>query len=90
MTARTRVCQIVSVVEVPLPSELIRPYARMTDATRAELSREDLRVLHQALNEVLHGPEAIERWEFDTRMGTTREEALALLHRVEDIYRNRP
>lgn len=31
-------------------------------------------VLH-ALNEVLNGPEAIEEWEFQSRMGVTREQA---------------
>jgi hypothetical protein len=61
----------------------------MRDALRSELSPEDLRVLHQALNEVLHGPESIEPWEFDTRMGTTRAEALELLDRVADVYRDR-
>ena len=49
-----------------------------------ELPREDIRVLHQALNEVLHGPEAIEDWEFQTRIGVTRGEAAALLKRIAD------
>jgi hypothetical protein len=35
--------------------------------------------LNNALNEVLHGPDAIEEWEFATRMGVTREGAKALL-----------
>jgi len=45
----------------------------------AELTDGDVRMLSQALNEVLHGPEAIEEWEFQTRMGVTREEAKNLL-----------
>lgn len=40
-----------------------------------EFSRDELRALNNALNEVLHGPDAIEEWEFGTRMGVTREEA---------------
>jgi len=49
-------------------------------------SVEELRVLHQALNEVLHGPEAIEDWEFHARMGVTRDEALAVLGKAARIY----
>ena len=50
--------------------------------TADPLSREDLRILHQALNEILNGPEAIEEWEFETRMGAKRDQAAALLDRV--------
>ncbi len=50
------------------------------------LSRDDIRLLHQALNEVLHGPEAIEEWEFDTRMGVTRDDAPALLRRISGAW----
>jgi hypothetical protein len=46
------------------------------------LTTTDLRVLTQALNEVLHGPQAIEDWEFHTRIGVTRDEAKALLTRL--------
>lgn len=46
------------------------------------LTTTDLRVLGQALNEVLHGPQALEDWEFHTRMGVTRDEAKALLARL--------
>lgn len=35
-----------------------------------------------ALNEVLHGPDAIEDWEFQTRMGITREEADQTMRRI--------
>ena len=47
-----------------------------------EFSSDELRALNNALNEVLHGPDAIEEWEFGTRMGVTREEASQLLDRI--------
>ena len=46
------------------------------------ISREDARIASQALNEVLHGPDAIEDWEFSTRMGTTRDQAAEVLQRL--------
>jgi hypothetical protein len=45
-----------------------------------ELTDDDLVALANALNEVLHGPDAIEELEFTTRMGVTRAEAEALLN----------
>jgi hypothetical protein len=50
--------------------------------SRPEVTTKELRVLGQALNEVLNGPEAIDDWEFDTRMGVTRDEARSLLQRL--------
>ena len=47
-----------------------------------ELSRSESEVLNNALNEVLHGPDAIDEWEFQTRIGVTRTEAEALLQRL--------
>ena len=44
-----------------------------------ELTDDDALALNNALNEVLHGPDAIEDSEFSTRMGITREEAKMLL-----------
>jgi hypothetical protein len=44
-----------------------------------ELDGAELDTLRQALNEVLHGPDAIREWEFSLRMGVEREEAKALL-----------
>lgn len=49
-----------------------------------DFTREELAWINNALNEVLHGPEAIEEWEFQTRMGATREEVAALLERIND------
>lgn len=45
------------------------------------LDVEEWQLLLGALNEVLHGPEAIEPWEFQTRIGHTRDAAVALLKR---------
>ncbi|HWK93222.1 MAG TPA: hypothetical protein VNR17_13275 [Luteimicrobium sp.] len=39
------------------------------------LSRDDRAAVLNALHEVLHGPEAIEEWEFQTRLGVSRDEA---------------
>ena len=43
-----------------------------------------------ALNEVLHGPDAIEDWEFHTRMGVEREEAKRLLEKLSATLRSDP
>ena len=46
------------------------------------LGSDDLIVIRNALNEVLHGPSAIENWEFQTRLGATRAEALHTLRQI--------
>jgi hypothetical protein len=51
-------------------------------------TRSELATLAQALNEVLNGPEAIEDWEFQTRVGVDRDEAKRLLHRLLDTLRS--
>jgi hypothetical protein len=48
-----------------------------------ELIADELVLVKNALNEVLNGPDAIEAWEFQTRLGGTREEAEALLLRIQ-------
>jgi hypothetical protein len=53
-----------------------------------ELSHDELVTLSNALNEVLHGPDAIEEWEFQTRTGATREDAKRLLARLADQVRS--
>ena len=71
------------------PAASSRRYRRPVEESKPldlQLSREDIRVLHQALNEVLGGPQAIEDWEFDTRMGATREEVRALLNRISAAW----
>ena len=49
----------------------------------ADLSREDLVAVINALNEVLNGPDAIEEWEFTARIGVTHDEAAQLLGRLQ-------
>jgi hypothetical protein len=50
-----------------------------------QLTNEELRIAQQALNEVVNGPEAIEDWEFATRMGATRIEAKTLMEKIAAI-----
>ena len=50
-----------------------------------EFSKDELGIINNALNEVLNGPDAIEDWEFGTRMGADREEALTLLKKVKKV-----
>ena len=49
-----------------------------------ELSKDELGVLSNSLNEVCNG---IEVWEFDTRMGIKIEDARILLHSLVSIYK---
>jgi hypothetical protein len=46
------------------------------------LTRDDVTAINNALNEVLHGPDAIDAVEFHTRIGVTREAAMRLLEEV--------
>ena len=54
----------------------------MTDEHDERLPEEDRLILVNALNEILHGPDAIEEWEFHSRIGVDRAEALGLLRRI--------
>lgn len=47
-------------------------------------TRDELAVLAGAINEVL---EAVEEWEFDTRLGVTPEQARALRDRLNEVLR---
>lgn len=49
-----------------------------------ELSKDELGVLSNALNEVCNG---IEVWEFDTRMGIKIENARIILETLTSIYK---
>ncbi len=49
------------------------------------LSEGELMTLSNALNEVCHGPDAIEDWEFHSRIGATKAETQQLLSRIGDI-----
>ena len=46
------------------------------------LSKDELVLVSNALNEVLHGPDAIEECEFQTRLGVDRQRATELLARI--------
>lgn len=46
------------------------------------LSVDDRIAIVNALNEVLHGPDAIEDWEFATRLGVSRSTAFQTLQRI--------
>ena len=48
--------------------------------TEVEFSKADLRLLLNALNEILHG---IDVSEFETRLGAPRDEAASLLRRLQ-------
>jgi hypothetical protein len=50
-----------------------------------ELDELDLLAINNALNEVLHGADAIEEWEFHTRMGVTRDEARRTLQKITPL-----
>ena len=49
-----------------------------------EFSRDELLWINNALAEVLGGPEAIEEWEFHTRIGGDRDEVRDLHQKVND------
>ncbi len=50
------------------------------------ISQDELGTLNNALNEILHGPDAIEEWEFHARVGATRDEARSLLDQIGYAY----
>jgi hypothetical protein len=57
---------------------MIKILSTYSDSVNLVLSREDLRIIRNALNEITNGVQ-IEDWEFQTRMGVTRVEARAVL-----------
>lgn len=54
------------------------------DALTLRLQRGELATLNNALNEILNGPDAIPEWEFHTRVGSQRSDALELLRAIHD------
>lgn len=50
-----------------------------------QLTKKELATLSNALNEVLNGPEAIEAWEFSSRMGVEPSEAKRLLVKINAL-----
>jgi hypothetical protein len=57
------------------------------DKITLEISKDELGVLGNALNEVCNG---IEVWEFDTRMGIKIEDARDILDSLISIYNQTP
>jgi len=55
-----------------------------------KITKDEALILAQALNEICNGPEAIEEWEFHTRIGATREEAENLLERFLEYGQSKP
>jgi hypothetical protein len=55
------------------------------DIATVELTTHEVTILAAAINEVCNGPEAIEDWEFGTRVGASRQEAEALLDAFHDL-----
>lgn len=49
-----------------------------------DFTRDELLWVNNALNEVLGGPQAIDEWEFHSRMGGTGDEVRALLRKVNN------
>jgi hypothetical protein len=64
----------------------MRLLERDAGAATLELTREEFRILTQALNEICHGPDAIEDWEFHPRIGVQRAEAKALLDELSSAF----
>jgi hypothetical protein len=56
-----------------------------SNSVDVNMSREELGIINNALNEVLRGSYAIDHVEFGTLMGVTRDEAKALLRQVHDL-----
>ncbi|MEK7583328.1 MAG: hypothetical protein AAB483_02925 [Patescibacteria group bacterium] len=50
-----------------------------------KLTKNELVMVNNALNEILRGPDAIEEWEFHTRIGATREEAEKLFDMIKAL-----
>jgi Domain of unknown function (DUF5071) len=71
-----------------IPPEKQAPETDVQTQLHQKLSDEDVRICHQALNEVCHGPDAIPEWEFHTRMGCYKSEAVALMNTLEYIGHN--
>jgi len=51
-----------------------------------ELSKSELMIVSNAINEICYGPDAIEDWEFNLRVGALRIEAEARLDRLSWLH----
>ena len=63
----------------------MRVIRRSDDATTVELTNVERLIVSNALNEICNGAEAIEDWEFATRIGASRQEAEALLDALNEL-----
>ncbi len=66
-----------------------RSLVRGSDEIAIAVTREELRLINNALNEVCNGI-AIEEWEFATRLGVGLDEARAVLEHVRDVLDGTP
>jgi hypothetical protein len=57
----------------------MRIVEKRPDSVLVELTNDEVVILANAITEICHGPDAIKKWEFGTRIGASREEAEALL-----------
>jgi hypothetical protein len=53
-----------------------------------DLNRDELLWISNALNDVVHGPAALDDWEFHNRIGGERHEVQALLRKVRGRWTN--
>jgi len=63
----------------------MRVIEKNRDIATVELTNHEVTILANAINEVCNGPEAIEDWEFGTRIGASRQEAEALLDAFHEV-----
>jgi hypothetical protein len=63
----------------------VRVVEERPEAVVVELTRSEIVILSNAVNEICHGPDAIEEWEFATRVGATPSAAIALLDRLSKL-----
>lgn len=55
------------------------------ESTTVQLTHKELITLANALNEVINGPDAIDAWEFSTRMGVEPSDAEKLLVKLNEL-----
>jgi hypothetical protein len=65
------------------------PSNESDDGATVVLTDQDLGLINSALNEILHGPDAIAQPEFHTRIGSTPMEAKALLVQLGALINQR-
>ena len=64
----------------------MRVVSKDLGAVTLELTRDELRIVSNAINEICNGPDAIEGDEFDTRVGASLSEAEALLGDLQQAF----